>query len=58
MTAVDIVITSCNNPSLLKKTLCSIEKQTFKDFTCIVVNDGNDIEIKNITSKFPKYICM
>lgn len=51
---VDIVITSCNNISLLKDVLRSISRQSFKDFNCIVVNDNNNLETERfIDNNFP-----
>lgn len=49
---VSIIIPTYRRPQLLKETLTSVKNQSFRDWECIVVDDGNDDETKNILSKF------
>ena len=55
-------ITACvsclNQPELLKQTLESIQKQTFTDWECIVVDDGSTVPIKPVVDAFndPRFI--
>ena len=54
---ISVIIPVHNNPKLLKKTLKSLSKQTYKNFEVIVVDDGSQPEIEidyrgNLNIKF------
>lgn len=42
MSEVAVIIPVFNRQQLLKRAVNSVQKQTFKDFECIVVDDGSD----------------
>ena len=53
-----VIITTYNRADFLKKTLDSIENQTYKNVEIIVIDDGSTdeiaIKIKNICLEFSK----
>lgn len=51
---VSIVIPVYNRPELLKRALISIEKQTYSDWECIIVNDGSTDNTRDIILDFAK----
>lgn len=52
MPRVTACISVLNQPELLKQTLESIVKQSFKDWECIVVDDGSNVPIKSVCDSF------
>ena len=46
MPRVSACVSVLNQASLLKNTLESIQNQTFKDWECIVVDDGSAVSMK------------
>lgn len=50
-TLVSVIIPSYNRAKYLKYTLDSVQRQTFKDFECIIVNDGSTDNTEEIASK-------
>lgn len=49
-----IVIPTYNRAEILKKCLDCLEKQTYKDFEVIIVNDGGDDEPRKFIKEFKK----
>ena len=49
---VSIVITTFNRPKLLRRTLASIVRQSYKDFEIVVVDDGTDTETKDVCDAY------
>jgi glycosyltransferase involved in cell wall biosynthesis len=58
MPRVSACVSCLNQPELLKQTLESIQKQTFTDWECIVVDDGSTVPIKPVVDAFndPRFI--
>ena len=58
MPRVTACVSVLNQPELLKQTLESIQKQTFPDWECIVVDDGSTVPIKTVVDSFndPRFI--
>ena len=58
MPRVTACVSCLNQPELLKQTLESIQKQTFTDWECIVVDDGSNVPIKPVVDAFndPRFI--
>ena len=58
MPRVTACVSCLNQPELLKQTLDSIQKQTFTDWECIVVDDGSTVPIKPVVDAFndPRFI--
>lgn len=52
MPRVSACVSCLNQPELLKGTLESIQKQSFQDWECIVVDDGSNVAIKPIVDGF------
>ena len=52
MPRVSVCVSVLNQPELLHQTLKSIYEQTFKDWECIVVDDGSTVPIESIVSDF------
>ena len=46
MPRVSACVSVLNQASMLKDTLLSIQNQTFKDWECIVVDDGSNVSMK------------
>src|SRR3990172_11479546 len=55
---VSACVSCLNQPELLKQTLESIQKQSFTDWECIVVDDGSTVPIKPVVDAFndPRFI--
>lgn len=51
---ISIIIATHNRPKLLKKTLISLECQSFRDFEVLVCNDAGDRQAEIITKGFNK----
>ena len=56
MPKIDIIIPVYNQADKISPCLMSIFKQTFKDFSVIVVNDGSTDKINNVLEKYKKNI--
>ena len=58
---VSIVVRTCGRPDVLKETLISLSKQTYKNFEIVIAEDGENISEKIIQEEFKnlniKYIC-
>lgn len=51
---VDIVVTTRNNAPVLREALASIEKQTFSDYQCYVIDDcSTDDTVMMVEREFP-----
>jgi len=50
--SVSIIVPTCDRPFFLERALHSIEKQTFKDFEVIVVDDGKENRGMAVVEKF------
>src|SRR3989338_6576311 len=51
---VDIIVTTRNNAPVLREALASIEKQTFSDYQCYVVDDcSTDDTATMVEREFP-----
>jgi glycosyltransferase involved in cell wall biosynthesis len=57
---VSVIVPTYNRADWLKKTLSSVERQTFKDFELIVVDDGSVDHTSEVIQSFPdaKYLAM
>ncbi len=51
---VSIVIPVYNRPQFLERALISVEKQSFHDWECIIVDDGSTDNTARVASKFVK----
>lgn len=51
---VTIVIPVYNRPDLLRRALISLEKQTFTDWECLIVDDGSTDNTRDVVRKFMK----
>ena len=51
MPRVTACVSVLNQPELLKDTLKSIQNQTFKDWECIVVDDGSTVPIEPVVKQ-------
>lgn len=51
---ISIIIPVYNQATKIVKTLKSIEKQSFKDFEVIIVNDGSSDDVENVFANFIK----
>mgnify|MGYP001607586885 CR=1 FL=1 len=58
MPRVSVCVSCLDQPELLKDTLKSILNQSFKDWECIVVDDGSAVPIKPVVESFndPRFI--
>lgn len=56
MPKVSVVIPAHNAANFIEKCLLSLEKQTFKDFEVIVVDDGSDDNTAQVASRFVRVI--
>lgn len=58
MPRVSACVSVLNQPDLLRNTLTSILNQTFKDWECIVVDDGSNVPIEPVVKSFndPRFI--
>ena len=51
MPRVSACVSVLNQPELLKQTLTSIQNQTFKDWECIVVDDGSTTSMQPVVDE-------
>lgn len=42
MKKVSVIIPTCNRPDLLKEAVASVDRQTYRDFEIIVIDDGKE----------------
>lgn len=58
---VSIVVRTCGRPNVLRETLISLSKQTYKNFEIVIAEDGENISEKMILEEFKnlniKYLC-
>jgi glycosyltransferase involved in cell wall biosynthesis len=53
---ISIIIPVFNRPAMLKRALTSVFSQTYRNFECIVIDDGSDNDLSFVTSVFPDIV--
>lgn len=51
MSAVSVVVSTCNQPEMLEKVLWGFNCQTYTDFELIIAEDGSDTQTKELINK-------
>lgn len=51
---VSVIVPVYNRPQLLRRALLSLEKQTFSDFECLIIDDGSTDNTRDIAFEFVK----
>ena len=49
---ISVVVTTFERPKRLRKALKSVKNQTFKDWECIIVDDGSKDETPDVCAEF------
>ena len=49
---VSIIVRTCNRPDVLRETLISLRKQTYKNIEIVIVEDGKDVSKKMLDKEF------
>ena len=49
---VSVIIPTCNRNALLNRAIQSVLSQKYRDFECIVVDDGSNIHTKDVTYSY------
>ena len=49
---VSVVIPVYNRRNTIRRTLASLERQIYRNFECIIVNDGSTVNIDDIIEDF------
>ena len=58
MTKVSVIIPAYNEENYIENCLRSLEKQTFKDFEIIVVDDGSTDKTKSMLERFKEVMVL
>ena len=47
-----VIVPVYNRPDEVDELLCSLTKQTFRDFEVIIIEDGSSLPCKNVAEKY------
>ncbi len=53
-----VIVPVFNRPDEIEELLNSLEKQTFKDFEVVIVEDGSKVDCKNIVDKYANKLAL